>query len=295
MAIWIENQMLKNLDDQIWEKSEYMAEVLGCKPLFGAVGGSISLNLANQSSDIDFYLVTETQTDMLQTLHYNDTKVDFICVELEDLQKECKKFTEKQYQYPTRFYRNESETASIMSVDDVERPDFKREMIMRIFLAEEILEFERGSVVIAYRKLRDALKLIDIWNYHFNRAYGNYHEKIKGKEKVLLRKYLYIISQISICHMILNGEEVIMDCKQVIERVGCICNNQEISCLCYGLWEENNQEIKRKNECYIYANPILDEWIEQNLDMLLYKMREKEKLLRENTYGFVPSKIRGLE
>ena len=68
----------------------------------------------------------------------------------------------------------------IKKTKDVERADFKREMAMRIYLADQRLEFEHGSLKENYEKLKPGLRVLDIWDSHFNRAYGNYTEDRKS-------------------------------------------------------------------------------------------------------------------
>ena len=178
------NQLLQTIDGQLLHQKQWLAGQLGSKPLFGAVGGSVSLNLGSDGSDIDFCLVTEGEIENgpSKTLRINNTEIDFTCVALGDILTECELFSRKSIRYPTKFYRDPSEEEEIVKSKEQDRPGFKREIVMRIFLADEILEFEKGTVAAARGAAKDALKLIDIWDYHFTRAYGNYFEKIKNKE-----------------------------------------------------------------------------------------------------------------
>lgn len=290
----MKNEILEKAGRVIQENKELITAELKCKPLVGAVGGSVSLNLTNTSSDIDFYLVTEEQEgeDILRTVFLDGVKVDFMCVTLNVLFKECERYFNLEHKYPTRFYRSQIEMDDIISKQDIERVDFKREMIIRIFLADEIFEFKKDEVEIVYNKLKRGLRLIDVWDYHFSRAYGNYYEKVKGKEKVLLRKYLYIISQITICTMLLQNNKAVMNYLQMFEKPHCVYENEEIIDICRRLWKENFQSKIKKNKNYIVSESKLNQWIEENLDKVLYSMKENKNVLEKKFFLYDESKIR---
>lgn len=294
----IKNEKLGNVSNVIWKNRDSMAigNRGGFVPLFGAVGGSISLNLANEGSDIDFYLITEEQEgkDVIRTVHLENMEIDFMCVPMDELVEECEKYAIQNHRYPTRFYRNESEMNNIIHQKDIERPDFKREMIMRIFLADEILEFKQDAMAECYKRLKKGLLLIDIWDYHFNRAYGNYHEHVEGRENVLLRKYLYIISQIVTCYMLLNDKKIWMNYRQMLIDAMDIYMDNEIFEICNDLWMENSRVFIGKNKVYMTANLKLNEWIEGSLVKLLRDMKNKEKFLRSQYLTVDSSKIKKL-
>lgn len=289
-----ENEALKRIDAIILENGKTIADRLGCKLLFGAVGGSYSLNLASRCSDIDCYLIVDgrLQNEMVQTVDLNGTQIDFICVNLAEILQECRKFKVEQRQYPTRFYRSREENTLYQKLKEIERPGFKREMPIRIFLAEEILEFEKGSVDAVYSKVSDCLRLVDICDYFFNRAYGNYYESIETEEKVLLRKYLYTISQISICYMILDHAEMIMDYKRMIGNLPYICNDRELRQLCNKLWTKNNSEVTKKSKSYVNSEAILNKWIVENLDKILRRIESEEVILKKQIYVYDADSVR---
>lgn len=290
----MENAILGKIRFKILENKKLLAKEIKCKPLIGAVGGSISLNLANESSDVDVYLITAQQDgeNILHSVYLEGEKVDFMCVTLEDLKKECAEYAKQEHKYPTRFYRNQIEKDLIVQKKDVERPNFKREMVMRIFIADEIIEFEEGIAQQIYEELKNGLSLIDIWDYHFNRAYGNYYEKIKDYDKVSLRKYLYIVSQISICHMLLKSNKIVMDYRKMFESPYCIYNDNEIIEICVKLWEQNSKVCVNKKEDCIVPNFRLNQWIENNLEELLQGMKDKELFLRNQFLPYDINKVK---
>ena len=256
------NEQLKKAYNKILQYQNDIKTKFQCVPLIGAIGGSISLNLANEASDIDFYLITKNQSyrDILNTMYCESGKIDFMCVELQTLIEECEMHSIQAHKYPTRFYRNQAITNSIMQKRDTDRPGFKREMIMRIFLADEIFEFEPRAAKKVYQHLQQGLTLIDAWDYHYNRAYGNYYEYIHGKKQVLLRKYLYTISQITIGYMLLHNETVVMNYCEMLENFPALYEDTNIIEICNQLWYLNKSADlgrHRKNLCVkIISNTI---------------------------------------
>lgn len=288
------NQLLQTADDQLSFQKQWIAEKLGSKPLFGAVGGSISLNLGSKGSDIDFYLVTESQIENgpSKTLNINNTEIDFTCVTLDEILTECDTFSGKSLRYPTKFYRDPLEEAEMVQSEEQDRPGFQKEMVMRIFLADEILEFEKGSIEMIRGEVKNVLKLIDIWDYHFTRAYGNYFENIKSRKKVLLRKYLYTVSQVSICCMALKND-ITMNFEEMLKIKDYIFEGNEIIQICRKLWEENRKVSVPKWEYYVKEEPLLNAWIEGMLKKTEEDMRKNEQWLRENFYEYSAEKVVG--
>ena len=60
----------------------------------------------------------------------------------------------------------------------------------------------------------------------------------------------------------------------------CPYENNEIVKLCNDLWKENEKSDIEKGKKYIPAILQLNQWIEQQLEELLNKMKEKEDYLR---------------
>lgn len=283
------NELLDKVVNIIENNTSGIAAQIGELPLFGAVGGSISLNLANSKSDIDMYAVMQnsyrinTEVSVCQ-VRLQDIELDIMCVPIDELQRECINYDSVEHIYPTRFHRKAGETEKIKGLKDIERPDFKREMVMRIFQSVPIIEFGQGTVQGGYGLLKQGLKLIDIWDMHFSRAYGNFHENIKDREKVLLRKYLYTISEITICNqLMLENKRPIMDFEQMFTPTYCIYKDIYLINVCKKLWEQNRQCDADKSKKYVLLDNKLNNWIEMQLKELIIRMEKKENWLR-NTY-----------
>lgn len=283
MGQQIENKMLKKVECLIANSKDEIASRLGCVPLFGAIAGSWSLNLANEKSDIDIYMITQDVPEKtLQSIEINNLgKVDCTCVALDEVIEACEDYVKCEHRYPTRFFRGEKETLAITKNVGRERPDFKREIVMRIFIAEKIFEFQKGAIHKNYEKLKSGLLLIDVWDAYFNRAYGNYIESIKNNQIVLLRKYLHTISEIMICYQIIDRtEKVDMNFVYTFTAPLHYSVDEEIAGIFNKLWDKNKRESLPKTKATIISDEKLNSWIETNLEELLDKMRVDEPYLR---------------
>lgn len=285
----MENEYLEDVCKKIRINKERIEQEIGGTPLFGAVGGSVSFNLANKSSDIDFYLAvrkTQRKETVVETkkIELSDVVVDFMCVPVEKLILACNEYCNADRKYPTIFYRSKKEEELIKQNRDVERPDFKREMVGRIYLADRLLEFEPDSARENYKDLKEACKRIDIWDSYFNRAYGNYHEKIKDSDRIQLRKYLYTISEVTVCRLLTERhEKPVLDFRQMFSYPYCPYKDSEIIKICNKLWDENRKSNIDKVEAHISPIEDLNQWLEIQLEELVDEMQKKEDYLR-NTY-----------
>lgn len=289
------NATLCEIETKIIENKEQIKLLLGETPLFGAVGGSVSINLSNKSSDVDFYLITKNSPQqIIKTVilpeQYN-LKVDFMCVSAPEVIEECQKYYTVPHDYPTRFYRKKCENEKIMKQKDYERSSFKREIVMRIFMAQHIIEFQNNSVKNYYMKMKKGLILLDIWDSYFERAYGNYYEYIKGHNNVLIRKYLYTIHEIFICHFLIESAEQLTINFQQMFTLPYSQYLNEIYGLCETLWEKNKNASLSKEKLLTENNVIVDEWIERKLEEIQNEMNLRKSLLKNSYFMLHSNKI----
>lgn len=185
-------------------------EQCGGKILFGAVGGSYSLGLQNRTSDVDVYLMLENlDFQGVKTVHHtfrvNESAVsgDFLCIDYHQALEELRNYLFKEKKYPTKFYYTDEEKKNYLEKKDMERPDFMRGMFYRIFLADELIGQKEAKKFLA--EYGRKLKVKDIVDYQFSRVYGNYKEKIEGKRRVEIRKYLYCIHEVLTCKSLMES------------------------------------------------------------------------------------------
>lgn len=281
----MKNETLDRCMSMIQENAGRIEEELECRLLFGAVSGSISLNLSNASSDVDCCLVVDGRSKgfsgiRIKRIDRAGMGLDCFYAPLREIEAECITYGAVGRKYPTRFYRSQEETDEIVNRKDHERPGFLKEMVMRIYLADKRMELQKGSVENAYGNLKEGLRLIDIWDAYFSRAYGNYWERIREQEQVSVRKYLYTISEIMVCRAVLKGMRPVMDFEYLVGGGGAGIE-QPVLELCRALWEKNRCSSIAKEKSYTLTIPYLNIWIENQLEELVDRMRKKEDFLKE--------------
>ncbi|MCI9198953.1 MAG: hypothetical protein HFI03_00740 [Lachnospiraceae bacterium] len=256
---------------------------LNAVALFGAIGGSWSFNLANESSDIDFCLVVDWKNqkgEMIQKEIIENELIEFFCVSLPDILDAWEEYHNHIHKYPTRFYRSNEEMEKIIKQEDSERTGFLQEILIKIFLSEKVIEFQKGILEENRENIRKNLRLIDVWDYEFNRAYGNYYEKICNKEKVPVRKYLYTIHQMVTCYALMRNEKLVMD----FERIFASDSNYDawFRDICLDLFKKNKvYGIDKADNC-VQAEMRLNNWIEKGLEEILEEMKQKEEFMRNH-------------
>ncbi len=274
----LDNESLDRTNHFIKQNIADIANVIGVTPLFGAATGSISLHLANDAtSDMDMFLVTKENPEKLWNVikKSEGVKLDVWSISIDELMQVCDSYAAKKHNYPTILSRTKEETEKIKLVKHFhERPDFKREMTMRIFMPDALLEFYQGSVAESYEKLHNGLKLIDIWDAHYNRIYGNYHEKIKEDERIAIRKYLYTISEISICKQLTMKIRPNMNFTHIFDCTYYEYGGARIREMCRELWQRNKTGALAKENMYTDAKPDLNDWIGEMLVELLEEMKQ---------------------
>lgn len=119
---------------------------IGCRIVFGAVGGSYSLGLQSRNSDIDFYLIVDDE-QLVQVVHKKinlliqkkHVTIDFMCVSYQEILREIERYKSLQKKYPSVKYRTEKEWRENINKGDIDRPDFKRSILFRVLLSDGII------------------------------------------------------------------------------------------------------------------------------------------------------------
>lgn len=199
------------ITQSIFASLEKIEETLGYQVMFGAVGGSYSLGLQNSSSDIDCYFILNTDNSLGFVKKKIDcliqckrAAVDAMCVSYGELLREIEEFGKVPRRYPTILYRTE-ESEENVGKKDIERSDFKRSMLFRVLLSDQIIH-----AAVAKQKseeLADGIRIRDIIDYQFTRAYGNYREAICQKQFIPVRKYLYTVHEICTSKALMNSHQ----------------------------------------------------------------------------------------
>lgn len=288
--------MQKELDEAIKIIERNICQIeqsLGFTALFGAVGGSLGFHLSSGGSDIDFYLIVEWKNQkgqMMQSQMLEGRNVDLVCVALDDVLDIWEGYRKEVHKYPTRFYRSDEEMKKIAGQKDIERADYVREILIKIFLAEKVIVFCSGVIEEKHSQIQKCVYLIDAWDFQFNRAYGNYYESIHGKEEVSVRKYLYTIHQVSLCYAIMRGEEIVMDFEKMLSSHACPCREDWFCDCCLDLFKKNKFYKGDKKGNKVPADARLNKWIEEKLKDILGEAEQKEDFMR-NSYLDISGKL----
>lgn len=246
-----------------------------------AKGGSAALGLNNNSSDIDYYVITN-QVHKKEDTHVKckveETFIDFMGIGIETIKDKIREHIDHKCIYPTCFYRDSHIESQIRTLKDFDRPDFPREVAIRVFLSNEIIEFHEGDIQNIYNELRNGLSKIDIWDYHFTRANGNYHNFIEKQNFVLVRKYLYTIQELCVCDWIINRKEKPpMDFQRLLHeqcRKGIILKVSKLQKL-------NESSTQKKEKLFIKYDDELNVYIQEHLNATLKEMKSSEEKLRK--------------
>lgn len=195
---------MEHLSDSIEKQRDKLESLCGGKVLFGAVGGSFSLGLQSGDSDFDVYIMVKNacfqgvkQIHNIFNINGVEISGDYMCVDYSCALEELRDYVLCEKQYPTKLNYTDEEKERYIGKKDIERPDFSRSLFYRIFLADEIVGKEEAKGFL--REHSKYLKTKDIVDYQFSRLYGNYIEKIEGREAVLARKYLYCMHEVLTC------------------------------------------------------------------------------------------------
>lgn len=223
-------------------------------------------------------------------------EIDIVYAQIDEVIAECAEYAAAEHRYPTRYHRGKKEMEGIVQCHkEIERPGFLREMVMRVYLADQMIDFEKDAAFRNYEKLKNGLRLIDIWDDYFSHAVGNYEEKIRDRNMVLRRKYLYCISQIMLCHSILKEtRKPVMNFSEYFYKGGGMLLpyiEHEIRDVICQLWEQNRELGRKKEEDYVCADLQLNKWIESNLNRLADGMLEQERRLKDVYLPFDRQKI----
>ncbi len=269
------SQVLENSIGRIEKEIEY-------KILFGAVGGSYSLGLQNSSSDIDLYLILDSdeiwnvfEKKIGIYIHGKHRAIDCICVSYQEMIREIKKYINKPKQYPTVLFRNEEEKKDNIGKKDIERLDFKRSILFRILLSDKIIN--KGVAQIKFREFKDGMKIADIIDYHYTRIYGNYHEKIINNDFIPVRKYLYTVHEICTCmYLMYNKGKPPMN---MIALIDSVLSDVLLKDRIYKLYEKNRDTLKNKREELTKKDEFLNQFILKSMEEIEICLRGRKYLL----------------
>lgn len=266
----MENLNVDIISQYIYSSIDSIEEQIDAKIMFGAVGGSYSLGLYNSSSDIDCYFLVDSKRNPYMVhgktsvkINGKNIDVDTSCVDFEEMLFEIYKYKNMQKQYPTVLYRTEEEERSNMLKASIERPDWKRCILSRILLSDNVINQEIAKA--EYTKYRDGIRIIDILDDYYTRIYADYKNNIRNTEYVPIRKYLYTIHRVCSCKSLMHSEK--KPPLDFIKLINCIVENSLVKETIYS-WYEINRHTKDKNKEQVYKNDRINQFIIESMDCI---------------------------
>lgn len=232
-----------------------------------SLGGSFSVGLSNSTSDLDFYLLyRECEERSLPAIlsimieKFNN-KVDIMSLGIESLLEEVQVYSSIERKYPTYLHRDGIEQRKNAEIKkDITRDDFRRGLIYRTILSEYV--WTDKEIMYYFELFHKGLKKIDIVDFYYTRARGNYDNYICNQSNVLCRKYLYTIHEVIYCLWIIKKKTLPpMNMKQLLEEV----TDNKIMSIINELLLINSQADKAKEKSLVKEDKVINSYIAQCL------------------------------
>lgn len=270
--------------------------------LFGSIIGSRSMNLNNNTSDLDFYLIFENsrhnnnhnrnqkQKDITinwlfppdieiisKYIQYNrkdklKTKIDFVCFEIYRVLDSVNDYISNNTKFPTYYYKKG------ISNDDGQF------LIYRILSSDYL--WDRKYIKKNYEKLKKTFVKINILDYYFTRARGNLDNYLQD-ERVRVRKYLYTLHEIYCIKWILTYNSIPpLDFYELYKEFANNVISRKIEFLLEinkGNYNSQYSSISKEN-LIIEQDTHLYNYIENELNMISEQIKnlELESLIEPN-------------
>lgn len=271
--------MIKHLSKFMEMQKEKLESLCGGKVLFGAIGGSYSLGLQSMDSDVDVYVMI-ADADFQGVKHIYDVleidgkeiSGDYMCVDYSRTLKELRDYVLCEKKYPTKLNYTDEEKEQYIGKKDVERPDFSRSLFYRIFLADEIMGKEEAKGFL--REHSKYLKTKDIVDYQFSRLYGNYIEKIEGRELVLARKYLYCMHEVLTCKELMTTNR--KPPMNFLDLVQCSNLDSFLNKAIMNIYRLNTSAKAGKENFLVVAEEQLNRFICDQIDLIRDYLEKKD-------------------
>lgn len=263
----------------------------GLNVLFGNQDGSRSRGLSNRSSDIDMHVFGKTDNPKIAYELMWEEGEDGGQTIVYDIAPHCAEFTLQEVEaygsvarrYPTVFYRTQEEENKYLP-ENIHwniryREDGEIFEFIQFLIADTI--FLNESAQINMERFYQLVKTVDMLDLQYVRAYGNFQHYIKGKEEVLVRKYLYTCYELFFCEwMIQKGTRPPMVFQELME--GVTLKNDVMQSI-YRLLKQNEQNGGHKTKLTCAADKKLNQYLAQMLQQLRQKIADydiQEKYFR---------------
>lgn len=208
VSIWLGTTSYDEFEKIIYS----MENQLNCRILFFTIIGSYMHNLSNKSSDYDVHLVFESSQervkfDYIHCLYLsNGHNIDIHGRNIEYLLNTVKQYDRDMYLHPLYIHKTQENRDSAHAQSVLDAEDFDRSFIFQILQSSWIWNYQE-YICCNRDSLDSAMKKLDILNYLFSRAQGNFDFQFQ-KDNVLGRKYLYALHKVYTMKHILKTNEI---------------------------------------------------------------------------------------
>ena len=286
-------EIYDNLKELIIEiENEFEIDVL-C----GLVEGGRAMALSSGKSDMDFNLYYSLRGLKRPDKKYKNNiviqgrsmDVEICLIEINDLKKGGRKvFDKKDIAYPSILYRSEEEERRYMP-DSIlpreERDDFYFSKYYWLTMGDSIWLSNRMKIT-DYEKFYNYQHTIDVLDYYYTYAYGNWIYYVSKEHVINLKRYLDCIWQILSCDWILRFRH--RPPNNFRKLYSHLILEETLKERIYDLYSTNCNSNMEKSKLYCRPDSIINVYIYQSLMhqrtlIEAYDSNETVKILIDNT------------
>ena len=222
-----------------------------------SVGGSTIIGLNNlSSSDFDIYaLAKDLRKDEIT---FKSPNIDIFCFAERYVIENMHSWELINHKYPTILYRNLNQVTN-------EYDDSARSLIIKIMMSDLILR--DNYLFTDPKEVADGLKIINVIDYFYSRAYGSY-KKFISCDIIPVRKYLYTLYNVYAIKWILQQKSKPIDFFRLLSFYRADSNvcKKVISLYCM------NINSNSKDDLVINKDDEINNYIRENLTELQYEI-----------------------
>lgn len=285
----IKSELIRNVMDKKIKELEKKYDII---ILMGCFTGSCTMNFHNSSSNFTFTFIFDSNQhniekfDLNEILEINgkyDLRVTLYgrkkCNILQGI--EIQKQTD--IKYPVYRTRNKAEIENRTSPPQY-RKDFWFFVLLKMVTTDNLWIKNSSDAHKLFDTLRNELYIIDILDFYFTRAQGNYDTYLTKEQKIPLRKYLYTLHEVMYMNWIIEKKVVPpMDFYELSRQT---IKKDAVELEMSHLYKMNKESSMVKKKLFVSRNDILNNYIKENLLYIEsifrdYPLKEQLKIKHE--------------
>lgn len=253
--------------------------------LIAALGGSRSIGTHNAFSDFDVYVIYRHQENKIfpRKMHCytaNMYEIHIVSCSEQEIICELQNYTTSTHIYPSYLNRTEEEMTMNHNLTMYERSEYPRTLVFYTLMADVIWTFQTPLPQI-YQKFWRGLAILDVLDFYYTKAYGNYEHFLLSQETVLARKYITIVQQVLYCRWMCEKKTIPpMDIRKLREEYKADIPykiGQEIETI----YQINKSASEDKFKKYVPVSDYLNQYIFGWLQMIRQNFSELEGIYFE--------------